>query len=147
MRLLLLLSRFAALTDTETLLSINHIRDLYSLLRFLHISGGIEQRDVFDRVITRGLATEDAMSETLLRLLMRDLCLRRKKDMAFVDLRLPPKTEYIHRIALWPDEQKKYDTMLQEAQGAFQDWKARSQHAQKGRFQGVLERLLRLRQM
>lgn len=43
---------------------------------------------------------------------MFDLCLRRKKDMAFVDLKLPSKTEYIHRITFWPDEKKKYDALL-----------------------------------
>ena len=77
---------------------------------------------------------------------MYDLCLRRKKDMAFVDLKLPPKTEYIHRITFWPDEKKKYDALLSEAQGALEEFQARSKNGQKGRFQSVLERLLRLRQ-
>lgn len=43
---------------------------------------------------------------------MRDLCIRRKKDMKFVDLKLPEKTEQTIRIAFWPDEQKKYDALL-----------------------------------
>ena len=43
---------------------------------------------------------------------MYDLCLRRKKDMKFVDLKLPAKTEYIHRITFRDDERKKYDALL-----------------------------------
>lgn len=72
--------------------------------------------------------------------------MRRRKDMKFVDLKLPPKTEYIHRITFWPDEKKKYEALLSEAQGALQEFQSNSKNGQKGRFQGVLERLLRLRQ-
>jgi SWI/SNF-related matrix-associated actin-dependent regulator of chromatin subfamily A3 len=32
--------------------------------------------------------------------------------MNFVDLKLPPKTEYIHRITFWADEKKKYEALL-----------------------------------
>jgi SWI/SNF-related matrix-associated actin-dependent regulator of chromatin subfamily A3 len=67
---------------------------------------------VFNAVITRPLTNGDRMGEALLQSLMTDLCLRRKKDMKFVDLMLPDKTEYIHRITFWPDEQKKYDALL-----------------------------------
>src|SRR5689334_14644234 len=94
------------------LLSVNNIRDLHSLLKFLHITGGIEHSEVFNAVIARPLASGGAMGEALLQALMSDLCLRRKKDMKFVDLKLPAKTEYIHRITFWPDEQKKYDALL-----------------------------------
>ncbi len=66
--------------------------------------------------------------------------------MKFIDLKLPPMTEYIHRITFWPDEKTKYDALLSEAQGALEEYQHRSKHGQKGRFQGVLERLLRLRQ-
>lgn len=43
---------------------------------------------------------------------MKDVCLRRRKDMKFVDLKLPTKTEYIHRITFWADEKKKYEALL-----------------------------------
>ncbi|KAK0746699.1 RAD5-like protein [Schizothecium vesticola] len=125
---------------------VNSIKDIHSLLEFLHITGGIEQSEIFNTVISRPLASGQARGEALLQSLMFDLCLRRKKDMAFVDLRLPPKTEYIHRITFWPDEKKKYDALLSEAQGALEEFQARSKDGQKGRFQSVLERLLRLRQ-
>ena len=85
---------------------------MHSLLKFLHITGGIEQSDVFNTVIDRPLANGDPRAEALLQSLMKDLCLRRKKDFSFVDLKLPAKTEYIHRITFWPDEKKKYDALL-----------------------------------
>ncbi|KXX82067.1 putative SWI/SNF-related matrix-associated actin-dependent regulator of chromatin subfamily A member 3-like 1 [Madurella mycetomatis] len=125
---------------------INNIRDLHSLLKFLRITGGIEQLDIFNTVIARPLAAGEPRAEAILQSLMGDLCLRRTKDMKFVDLKLPPKTEYIHRITFWPDEKKKYEALLSEAQGALEEFQSRSKTGQKGRFQGVLERLLRLRQ-
>ncbi|KAK3687472.1 helicase-like protein [Podospora appendiculata] len=125
---------------------INNIRDLHSLLKFLHITGGIEQPEVFNTLIARPLGYGEATAEVLLQSLMKDLCLRRKKDMKFIDLKLPPKTEYIHRITFWADEQKKYDALLAEAQGVLEAYKNPSNAARKGGFQSVLERLLRLRQ-
>ena len=125
---------------------INSIRDLHSLLKFLHITGGVEQSDIFNTAIARPLSLGQPRGEMLLQSLMSDLCLRRKKDMKFVDLKLPPKTEYIHRITFWPDEQKKYDALLSEAKGALADFQKKTKKGQKMRFQGVLERLLRLRQ-
>jgi SWI/SNF-related matrix-associated actin-dependent regulator of chromatin subfamily A3 len=63
-------------------------------------------------VIARPLALGAASAEVLLQTLMRDLCLRRRKDMKFVDLKLPQKTEYIHRIPFWPNEKTKYEALL-----------------------------------
>ncbi|KAK3390577.1 helicase-like protein [Podospora didyma] len=125
---------------------INNIRDLHSLIKFLRVTGGIGQSAVFNMAIARPLALGSQQTEILLQSLMRDICLRRRKDMKFVDLKLPAKTEYIHRISFWPDEKKKYDALLSEAQGVLAEFQARSQNGQKGRFQSVLERLLRLRQ-
>jgi SWI/SNF-related matrix-associated actin-dependent regulator of chromatin subfamily A3 len=58
------------------------------------------------------LTIGDSRAEALLQSLMGDLCLRRRKDMKFVDLKLPAKTEYIHRITFWADEKKKYEALL-----------------------------------
>ncbi|GKT79963.1 rad5-like protein [Colletotrichum tofieldiae] len=91
---------------------INNIKDFQSLLQFLSITGGVEQPAIFTTVISRPLAQGDKTAEALLQLLMRDLCLRRKKDMKFVDLKLPPKKEYVHRVAFRPDEKSKYDALL-----------------------------------
>ncbi|OLN88164.1 Helicase-like transcription factor [Colletotrichum chlorophyti] len=125
---------------------INNIKDFQSLLQFLSITGGVEQPVIFTTVIARPLAQGDKTAEALLQLLMRDLCLRRKKDMKFVDLKLPPKKEYVHRISFKPDEKSKYDALLSEAKGALEDFRS-NRAGEKGKFQSVLERLLRLRQV
>jgi SWI/SNF-related matrix-associated actin-dependent regulator of chromatin subfamily A3 len=119
---------------------------LHSLLKFLRITGGIEQSEIFNAAIARPLATGQPRAEALLQSLMQDLCLRRKKDMKFVDLKLPPKTEYVHRITFWPDEKKNYNALLSEAKGALEEFQRGSKVSPGGRFQSVLERLLRLRQ-
>ncbi|KAM0563595.1 hypothetical protein ACHAPJ_001319 [Fusarium lateritium] len=130
---------------------VNSVKDLHSLVKFLHITGGIEQSEIFNSKISRRLDSGDSAGETLLQALMHDLCLRRKKDMKFVDLKLPPKKEYVHRISFRKDEKRKYDALLDEARGELEQWQAESragsQVGQKGRFQNVLERLLRLRQV
>lgn len=92
--------------------SINNIKDLHSLLMFLRITGGLEQAEIFNSIITRPLAMGSQTAEAILQNLMQDLSLRRKKDMKFVDLKLPPKTEYVHRITFRPDEKVKYDALL-----------------------------------
>ncbi|PHH83662.1 hypothetical protein CDD82_5420 [Ophiocordyceps australis] len=125
---------------------VNSIKDLHSLIKFLRIKGGIEQIEIFNTEITRKLAVGDHSGEVLLQALIRDICLRRTKDMPFVDLKLPEKKEYLHRIQFHPSEKQKYDALLAEARGALQEYQARSKSGQNGRFQNVLERLLRLRQ-
>lgn len=82
------------------------------MVKFLHITGGIEQAEVFNTQITRKLTVGDPSAVALLQTLMGDICLRRKKDMKFVDLKLPEKKEYIHRITFRPDEKRKYDALL-----------------------------------
>ncbi|KAI6323733.1 hypothetical protein MCOR34_001720 [Pyricularia oryzae] len=126
---------------------VNNIRDLYSLLKFLKITGGLESLEVFRSVIERGLSYGDSRAESLLQALMGDLCLRRNKSMKFVDLKLPPKTHYVHRIAFTEAEQKKYDALLCEAKGVLNDIRKNPKTIQHGGFTSVLERLLRLRQM
>lgn len=78
---------------------------------------------------------------------MQDLCLRRKKDMKFIDLKLPEKKEFVHRISFKPEEKRKYDALLSEAKGALEEFQSRSNAETTGRFSNVLERLLRLRQV
>ena len=76
------------------------------------MTGGIELPDVFNTTITRAIASGQKRGELLLQNLMQDICLRRRKDMEFVDLKLPEKKEYIHRIAFRPEEKRKYDALL-----------------------------------
>jgi SWI/SNF-related matrix-associated actin-dependent regulator of chromatin subfamily A3 len=90
---------------------VNTIKDLYSMVKFLAVSGGLERSELFNAVLTRPLAAGDPDAELLLQSIMRTFCLRRKKDMKFVDLKLPELSEYVHRIAFRKDEQEKYDAL------------------------------------
>ncbi|KAH6672708.1 SNF2 family domain-containing protein [Plectosphaerella plurivora] len=131
-----------ALTGTPI---VNNVGDLQSLLAFLHMNGGVEQPSIFNSVIKRPLSLGFESAEILLQNIMHDLCLRRHKEMTFVDLKLPPKTEYVHHIAFRDDEKTKYNALLDEAKGMME--KIRKGGIGKGQFQNVLERLLRLRQI
>jgi SWI/SNF-related matrix-associated actin-dependent regulator of chromatin subfamily A3 len=92
---------------------VNSIKDLYSMLKFLHISGGLERMEFFNSILARPLALGDQNAELLLQSVMRTFCLRRKKDMKFVDLKLPELSEYVHRITFRKDEREKYDALLE----------------------------------
>lgn len=91
---------------------VNSIKDLYSMVKFLRLTGGVQDAEVFNTVLARPLGLGDRRAETLLQSLMSDLCLRRTKDMKFVDLKLPPKSEYVHRIPFHAEEKKKYEALL-----------------------------------
>ena len=91
---------------------VNTIKDLYSMIKFLGITGGLERSELFNAVLTRPLAEGDPHAEVLLQSIMRTFCLRRKKDMKFVDLKLPELSEYVHRITFRKDEREKYDALL-----------------------------------
>lgn len=129
---------------------VNTIKDLHSMVKFLKLTGGVEDAGIFNAVITRPLGQGLRGAEVLLQSLMQNICLRRKKDMAFVDLRLPPKHEFVHRIPFHAEEKKKYEALLSEAKGALEEVRAKSKHGVKpgSSFQNVvLEKLLRLRQV
>ncbi len=97
-----------ALTGTPI---INNLKDLYSLLKFLHMSGGLERLEIFNSVLIRPLNAGDPNANLLLQALMGTFCLRRKKDMSFIDLRLPELSEYVHRINFQPHEKEKYEAL------------------------------------
>jgi SWI/SNF-related matrix-associated actin-dependent regulator of chromatin subfamily A3 len=90
---------------------INTIKDFYSMIKFLGITGGLERMELFNAIITRPLAQGSQDAEVLLQSVMRTLCLRRKKDMKFVDLKLPELSEYVHRIQFRNDEREKYEAL------------------------------------
>lgn len=62
-------------------------------------------------VLTRPLNAGSEHANLLLQSLMSTICLRRMKDMKFVDLRIPELTEYVHRIEFLPHEKEKYDAL------------------------------------
>jgi SWI/SNF-related matrix-associated actin-dependent regulator of chromatin subfamily A3 len=130
---------------------INSLKDLYSLIKFIGLSGGLQEFEVFNRILIRG--AKDGYSDTtlLLQALMATICLRRRKDMRFVDLKLPALTEYVHRVQFTASEAKKYDALNQEAKGVLQTYESRHQRGDgrkaQATYRHLLEVLLRLRQV
>ena len=127
---------------------INSLKDLYSLVRFLRLSGGLERLEIFNSVLIRPLKEGREEAGLLLQALMGTICLRREKEMSFVDLRLPELTEYVHPIEFLPHEREKYEALQAEAKGLL-----REAQTKQGGFGGtetythLLEILLRLRQV
>lgn len=95
---------------------INSLKDLYSQVRFLKLSGGLEDMAVFNSVLIRPLMSGNQDARLLLQALMGTICLRRRKDMEFVNLRLPPLTSRVLRVKFHAHEQEKY-TMFEYVNG------------------------------
>ncbi|KAI0183396.1 SNF2 family N-terminal domain-containing protein [Xylaria flabelliformis] len=152
---------------------VNNATDFWSALLFLKITGGIQEKSIFNSRIARPLEgiVKDRNNTARLKIrgeaqamfqaLVQDLCLRRKKDMTFINLQMPDKTEYVHRVRFTKLEQLRYEEMLTEAREILQQFISRS-YSGGGRkrkqkhgvnceksvgFANVLETLLRLRQM
>ncbi|GKZ18628.1 hypothetical protein AbraIFM66951_007648 [Aspergillus brasiliensis] len=124
---------------------VNTLKDLYSQVRFLRLTGGLEDLAVFNSVLIRPLLSGDPDSRMLLQALMTTICLRRRKDMNFVNLRLPPLTSRILRIKFHPHEQEKYDMFQSEAKGMLLDFKSKDKA--NASYSHLLEVILRLRQV
>lgn len=128
---------------------VNSLRDLYSILRFIGVSGGLQNLEIFNRVLVRPLKQGDQSAALLLKAIMIAFTLRRRKEMQFVDLRLPELEEYIHRIHFTDKERQRYDALEDEAKGLLKKYekKARAPGGGAGQaFAHVLEILLRMRQ-
>lgn len=129
---------------------INSLKDLYSLVRFIGLSGGLERLEIFNSVLIRPLKAGFEDANLLLQALMGTLCLRRKKEMPFIDLRLPELTEYVNRIPFLPHEKEKYEALQAEAQGLLKTYQTRHNQGQtraQETYRHLLEILLRLRQV
>ncbi|KAK9386747.1 SNF2 family N-terminal domain-containing protein [Lipomyces mesembrius] len=134
-----------ALTGTPIM---NSLQDLFSLVRFFKISGGLTDRAVFEKVITRGFNLKDGESETRLQALMMTLCLRRLKSMhSIVNLNLPPLNEYMHTIEWTRAERQVYDAMEREARGVMEKYRDTGEGDGRTKYIYLLEALLRLRQI
>ncbi|KAF9730692.1 hypothetical protein PMIN04_001697 [Paraphaeosphaeria minitans] len=134
-----------ALTGTPI---INDLKDLFSLVHFLRLSGGLDSLDIFHAAIMRPVLAGDALGNQALQMLMAGICLRRKKEMSFIDLRLPELAEYVHKITLLPHEQEKYDAFEAQAKGTLDLYrkKAGGRNA-SDTYRHLLEVLLRMRQL
>lgn len=79
---------------------------------------------------------------------MASLCLRRTKDMKFVDLKLPECKEFVHRIQFYPEELAKYNVLDAEAKGLLDRFtRGGRQGDKKDEYRFLLEILLRMRQV
>lgn len=127
---------------------INSLKDLYCLLRFIGITGGLEQLEVFNSVLVRPLKNGSADATLLLRAIMAAFTLRRRKEMSFIDLKLPSIEEYKHMITFTAKEKARYEAFEKQAKGQlFKYQKQSSNGVRKNKaFQILLEILLRMRQ-
>ena len=127
---------------------INNLKDLFSLVKFLRLSGGLERLEVFNSVLIRPLKAGEEDANLLLQALMGTICLRRKKEMPFIDLRLPELSEYVHRISFLPHEKEKYEALQAEGKGLLYSYeKKRGKGQVQETYRYLLEILLRLRQV
>ncbi|KAI4745354.1 SNF2 family DNA-dependent ATPase domain-containing protein [Aureobasidium sp. EXF-12298] len=126
---------------------INSLKDLYSLLRFIGITGGLEKLEVFNSVLVRPVKNNDSSAIALLQAIMSSFTLRRRKEMKFVDLKLPELSEFVHRIEFADKEKERYAALFKEAQGTLSSFhKVEGQKASET-YRYLLEILLRLRQV
>ncbi|KAA8570869.1 hypothetical protein EYC84_000258 [Monilinia fructicola] len=128
---------------------VNTIKDFYSMLKFLGITGGLQEFELFNAVFTRPLALASREAELLLQTTMRSMCLRRKKEMNFVDLKLPELSEFVHKVKFRNDELKIYEALVEQAKGMAQQFQEESESRKKNKikYTHILEILLRMRQV
>ncbi|WEW56604.1 DEAD-like helicase [Emydomyces testavorans] len=124
---------------------INNLKDLYSQLRYLRLTGGLEDFSVFNSALIRPLKEEDPSAHLVLQALMGTICLRRKKEMNFINLRLPPMQSHILHVKFLPHEKEKYDMFQAEAKGVLMDYSSRQKT--NVTYSHLLEVILRLRQV
>ncbi|KIV91642.1 hypothetical protein PV10_06158 [Exophiala mesophila] len=122
---------------------VNNLKDLYSHVKFLRISGGLTEFEIFNSTLIRPLKLGSQNARLLLQALMSTMCLRRMKDMKFVDLKLPGITFHRYAVKFLPHEQERYDAFKTEAKGMLEEVKAKKGDTN---MTSLLEVLLRLRQ-
>ncbi|ETI23510.1 hypothetical protein G647_05312 [Cladophialophora carrionii CBS 160.54] len=122
---------------------VNTLKDLYSHVKFIRMTGGLTEFEIFNSTLIRPLRNGDPQARLLLQALMATLCLRRMKDMKFIDLKLPKIVFHKYLVKFLPHEQERYDAFKSEAKGLVEAAKAKKgDHTMTH----LLEVLLRLRQ-
>ncbi|KAM0723526.1 hypothetical protein Q7P37_000513 [Cladosporium fusiforme] len=127
---------------------INSLKDLYCLLRFIGITGGLEQLEVFNSVLVRPLKDGSPDATFLLQAIMAAFTLRRRKEMPFIDLKLPSIEEYKHAISFTDKEKARYEAFEMQAKGQLAKYNNQGSGGNKKSkaLQTLLEILLRMRQ-
>ena len=124
---------------------VNSLADLYSLLKFIGVTGGIERLDIFNQVLVRPIKNGTESAVVLLKLIMKSFTLRRRKDMAFIDLKLPKLEEFVHKIDFTDKERERYNALYAQAKGMLSK-AVDGDKVASGAYMHILEILLRLRQ-
>lgn len=126
---------------------VNSLKDLYTMLRFIGITGGLEQLEVFNGVLVRPLKSGSVDATFLLQAIMAAFTLRRRKEMSFIDLKLPKIEEYKHAVTFTDKEKSRYDAFEKQAKGQLAKYNNQgSAGSQKAKaFRTLLEILLRMR--
>lgn len=132
-----------ALTGTPI---VNSLKDLYSLIKFIGLTGGLERLEIFNSVLVRPLKAGEENGTALLRAIMTALCLRRTKEMSFVDLRLPQLSSYVQRIRFSDGERQRYELLEKEAKGMLNQYQSANGPKASSSYNHLLEVLLRMRQ-
>ena len=96
--------------------------------------------------LVRPLNQQRPEAQMLLQALMSTICLRRMKDMAFVDLKLPEVSQQRYSIPMTKQERDIYDALEQEAKGILVDFKDQCNNKGTITYASLLEVLLRMRQ-
>ena len=122
---------------------VNTLKDLYSHVKFIRLTGGLSEFEIFNGTLIRPLKNGDPAASVLLQALMSTVCLRRMKDMKFVDLKLPEITSLKYPVTFLRHERERYDAFKSEAHGVLEQAKARKGDTT---YSHLLEVLLRMRQ-
>ncbi|RFU31148.1 hypothetical protein B7463_g5154, partial [Scytalidium lignicola] len=112
---------------------VNNITDLFSMLKFLGITGGLERQELFNAILARPLAMGDTNAEHLLQTVMRTISRNIFTGSNFEMMK-----------------KKKYEAFSMEAKGLLQKYqtgKGKTKGKGATNYNNLLEVLLRLRQV
>lgn len=122
----------------------NRAEDVQPLLSFVRVRP-LDDKGIFLRAIGRPLREGDPLGAVRLRVVMRSLCIRRTK--ALLSASLPPRTVSIVRVRLDEVHREAYDAIFKSASALINSLLADGDQALLSQYSGVLECLLRLRQV
>ncbi|KAI9139256.1 SNF2 family N-terminal domain-containing protein [Paraphysoderma sedebokerense] len=125
----------------------NSVNDLYGLLRFLKFRP-FDDYNWWSRVFARPLRRGEQHPLELLKILMKDLTIRRTKEMKIEGkpiLDLPPCNIYLHKIEFSPEESAFYSQI--EAEGKQLIRKFLQDETMETNYAVILQIMMRLRQI